>query len=216
MSVWQVAKMVVAGVAVAANRLLMPVNRLGAFMASAPGFRAHTFKVSFLLLPAVIGLFAGSTLGFASCPTVSVRILLGGSSGTDITGMTESRYVGQQTVLYASYTPPSGVTVNSQSWSVPGTTVGGFNDATPCGTTPCGQTATNFNQQSTTFYWTVPANFQTVTFTLNLSDGESPYGETFFDVYGPTLGSPGVTTPPTSAPWGTWQVWRSAPPRPPA
>ena len=199
-SVWQVAKMAVAGVAAPVNRLLMADNRLRRFMVSAVAFRA--FKVSFFLfLSALIGFFPGSALGSTNC--VSVTILLGGSGGTDISGRTESPwYVGEQTVLYASYDLPYGVTVRSQTWSVQGTTVGGFNHGATGG--PVG---TQFNNvQSTTFYWTVPANSETVTFTLNLSDGQSPTTQTTFDVAGPALGSPGVTTPPTSAPWGTWQV----------
>ena len=114
---------------------------------------ARALKVSFLLLSVFIGLFPGSALGSTSCPVVNVQILLGGSNGNDITGMTESRYVGQQAVLYAQYTLPSGVSANSQSWSVPRTTVGGFNSGTSGGPLPA-----QFNGQSTTFYWTVPAN----------------------------------------------------------
>jgi len=120
--------------------------------------------------------------------TVTPKILLGGSNGTDITGQTTNVVVGQQIILYGNYTLPSGVSVNSQSWSVPGTTVGGFNTASTNG----GPTATNFSQQSTTFYWVVAASSQTVTFTLNLSDNTHPAATTTFNIAAPT--SPGVAT----------------------
>ncbi len=42
-----------------------------------------------------------------------------------ITGTTQSAVVGQQIALTAVYTPPPGVTVQSRSWTVAGTTVGG-------------------------------------------------------------------------------------------
>lgn len=174
MSVRQVARRVFAEVAPAPNRLRM--------------FRATPLNVFFLLFWAVIGLFPNSALG-----CLNVQILLGGSNGNDITGMTESRYVGQQTVLYAQYALPSGVSATGQSWSVDGTTVGGFTSGAIGGPLP-----TQFNQQSTTFYWTVPANSQTVTFTLNLNDGETATAQATFNVAGPT--SPSVTTP-----LGNWQ-----------
>jgi hypothetical protein len=119
---------------------------------------------------------------------VMPKILLGGSNGTDITGTTQSVVVGQQIVLYGSYTLPSGITVTSQAWTVPGATVGGFNTALTNG----GSTATNFSQQSTTFYWVVPATSQQVTFTLNLSNNTSPKVTATFNISGPTLA--GVTT----------------------
>jgi len=81
-------------------------------------------------------------------------------NGQDITGTTQSVVVGQQIALTASY---GNITPTSQSWTVPGTTVGGFNTALTSG----GPTGTNFTQQSTTFYWVGAANTQTVTFTLN-------------------------------------------------
>ena len=121
----------------------------------------------------------------ASSPgTVTPRILLGGCSGTDVTNTTQSAVVGQQIVLCASYTLPSGVTVSSQSWSVPGTTVGGFTVGP--GSNTGGTTPTNFNQASTTFYWVVSASSQVVVFTLNLSNGQSPTAQATFSIAGPT------------------------------
>jgi len=118
---------------------------------------------------------------------VTPKILLGGSSGTDVTNQSQPVAVGQQIVLYASATLPSGVTVQSYSWSVSGTTVGGFNT----GATNGGSYAATFNQQQTTFYWVVAALNQAVTLTLNLSDGSHPTASTTFNVSGPS--NPGIT-----------------------
>jgi hypothetical protein len=88
---------------------------------------------------------------------VQPRILLGGPGGTDITNKPQSVVVGQQIILYGDYLP-SGVTVNSQSWSVPGTIVGGFNGVVTNG----GSTTADLSQRSTTFYWVTAANSQTL------------------------------------------------------
>jgi hypothetical protein len=47
--------------------------------------------------------------------------------GTDITDKTQPAVVGQPIGLSYTVTLPSGITVTRQSWSVSGTTVGGFN-----------------------------------------------------------------------------------------
>jgi hypothetical protein len=118
--------------------------------------------------------------------TVTPKILLGGPNGTDITNTMQSVLVGQQIVLYASYTLPSGVTVSSQSWSVPGTPAGGYNHALTDG----GPTALDFSQQSTTFYWDAPpATSQVVTFILHLSDNTFPQATATFNIGGPTAAS---------------------------
>jgi hypothetical protein len=118
--------------------------------------------------------------------TVTPTILLGGSNGTDITNTTQNAVVGQQIVLYGSYTLPSGYTFSSQSWMIPGTTVGGFTTTSNSG----GPTPTDFSQQSNTFYWVVAGNSQQVTFTLNYVDNQS-HNQTAtatatFNVAGPT------------------------------
>jgi hypothetical protein len=123
----------------------------------------------------------------ASAPgNVTPKILLGGSSGTDVTNKSQSVVVGQQIVLYASY----GVTANSQSWSIPGTVptnyVGGFNHALTSG----GYTQPTLNQQSTTFYWVTAANSQRVTFTLNYGNNQTAQASVIFNISGPTPLSP--------------------------
>lgn len=177
------------GVAPASNRPAMPANRPRGRVASVPGSRVLPLVVSLGLLSVVMGIFPGRA---ASC--VPVKILLGGSSGADITGQTESRYVGQQTVLYASYTLPSGVSVSSQTWSVGGTTVGGFTSRSSGG-----YTGTALNQQSATLYWLAAGNSLSVSFTLDLSNGSSSSASATFNLAGPT--SPYVTTA-----LGNWRI----------
>jgi hypothetical protein len=99
-----------------------------------------------------------------------------------VNGKTQSVVVGQQIALTASYALPPGVTVTSRSWSVAGTTVGGFNT----GNTDGGPIATNFTQDSTTFYWVTSGNSLNVTFTLNLSNSTKATATTTFNVAGPT------------------------------
>ena len=111
--------------------------------------------------------------------SVEPKILLGGSNGTNVTGKTTSVVVGQQIVLYASY---GSVTATSQSWSVPGTTVGGFTGTLTSG----GPTSAVFNAQSTTFYWVTAGNSQTVTFTLNYGNSQTATAQTTFNVSGPS------------------------------
>ena len=112
-----------------------------------------------------------------SAPTnVTPQILLGGSTGTNVTGQTTSVVVGQQIVLYASY---GNVSPTSQSWTIPNawtdtsqpqaTVVGGFNVASDFSTGgPMPVTTTT--QQTTTLYWVAAASSQTITFTLNYKD----------------------------------------------
>ena len=104
-------------------------------------------------------------------------------SNTNITNTTQSAVVGQQIALTASYTLPSGITLNSQSWSIPGTIVAGYSASSSSGSVA---TNVSTNQQSITFYWISSGNSQNVTFTLNLSDGSSPKATATFNVGGST------------------------------
>jgi hypothetical protein len=122
---------------------------------------------------------------------VTAKIRLGGASGPDITGLIQSAVVGQQIVLYADYTLPSGEYANSQSWSVPGTRVGGFGTAPTNG----GPIAINNNGQSTTFYWVTAANSQTAVFTLKYGSNQTLTAQTTFNIAGPTLSSFTAATP---------------------
>jgi hypothetical protein len=107
--------------------------------------------------------------------------------GTDITNNTESVVVGQQIALSTQYTLPSGITVQNRSWSVAGTTIGGYTASNAGGAI----SQPTFNQDSTTFYWVYAGNSLNVTFTLNLSDGSSPSASATFNVSG--VGSPSMT-----------------------
>jgi hypothetical protein len=115
-----------------------------------------------------------------------------------ITGTTQSVVVGQQVALTASFTLPSGVTVQSQSWSVSGasdnppTVIADFNHTLTNG----GPVAlTNLSQLSTTFYWVTPGNSRQVTFTLHLSDGSTPSAQATFNVAAPSPAAPMVSLP---------------------
>lgn len=122
---------------------------------------------------------------------VNPQILLGGPNGTNITNTTQSVVVGQQIVLYAKY--QSGLTVNSQSWFVPGETAVSY---TP--TAGQGSLDTNVvvNQQSTTFYWAiVPLSAWTVTFTLNYGSNQTATAQANFNISGPNPFMPTVTLP---------------------
>lgn len=125
---------------------------------------------------------------------VNPQILLGGPSGTNITNNSsnpQSVVVGQQIILYAKY--QSGLTVNSQTWTVPGTTVAGY---TPTTSSSSLNTNVVLNQQSTTFYWAFyPSSPTTVTFTLNYGSGQTATAQAFFSVSAPPGGMPTVTYP---------------------
>jgi hypothetical protein len=110
-------------------------------------------------------------------------------NGKNINDTTQSVVVGQQIALTASYSLPSGVTVRSRSWSVAGTTVGGFDAANLGG----GPKSTDFNKDSNTFYWVNAGNSLKVTFTLTLSDGSKPTAKATFNVGGAAVSK--MTTP---------------------
>ena len=140
--------------------------------------------------------------GPKSCPSiyrtpsgglnVQPKIFLGGCSGTNITNTTQSAVVGQQIALRASY---GGVSANSQSWSVPGTIVGGFTIAPTLQSG--GPTPATLNAQSTTFYWVTSGNSQTITFSLNYGSNQVATAQATFNIAGPTpstQNAPFVTT----------------------
>jgi hypothetical protein len=126
---------------------------------------------------------------------VAPKILFGGCSGTDITNNSANPQpvvVGQQIALCASY---GGVSASSQSWSVPGTIVGGFTVAPTL--LSGGPTTATVNQQSTVFYWVTSGNSQTVTFTLNYGTNQVAKAQAMFNIAGPSpspAGAPFVTT----------------------
>jgi hypothetical protein len=126
-----------------------------------------------------------------TCPTstpssgggtnVTVAIQFGGQT---INNTTQSAAVGQQIALTAKYSLPAGVSATSQSWSVGGTTVGGYNASSTSGAT----IPTNFSGQNTTFYWIAGGSPINVTFTVKLSGGSqsSATASATFNVAAPT------------------------------
>jgi hypothetical protein len=102
-------------------------------------------------------------------------------NGTVITNTTQSVVVGQQIALNAAYTLPGGITMNSQSWSVPGTIVAGYNASPSSGSV---NTNVTLDERTTTFYWISPGNSRQVTFTLLLSDGSILSATATFNVAG--------------------------------
>lgn len=122
---------------------------------------------------------------------VTPKILLGGAGGTDITNTTQSVVVGQQITLYAQY--QSGLTVNTQSWSITGEVAVSY-------AATSGQGSLNpnvvVNQQSTTFYWALaPSSSTTVTFTLNYGSNQTATAQATFNISAPNPFTPTVTLP---------------------
>ena len=123
-----------------------------------------------------------------SAPTnVTPMILFGGPSGTNITGTTQSVVVGQQIILYAKY--PSGLTVNSQGWVLPGSNIAGY---TPSSSSSGLNVNETINEQSVTFYWVIPANSQTVTFVLYYGNSQNATAQATFNIAGVTSPSMSV------------------------
>lgn len=131
---------------------------------------------------------------------VAPKILFG-SELTDITGKTQPVVVGQQIMLTGTYKLPFGGSVQSQFWSVAGTTVGGVQVAPDSSSGR--PTKTDFTQTQTTFYWIAPGNPETVAFTLHYKDGagnpQTATAQATFNVMGPTGVSAQVTP-------GQWQI----------
>lgn len=125
-------------------------------------------------------------------PLPTVRLRLGGPSGTNITGTTQSVVAGQQIVLYADYQPYIDQSVDAQEWSVAGPIVGGFVHSSSGG----GPSPISLNGQSATFYWVTAGNSRTVNFTVYLSNGFESFtssASATFNVSAPTPATPTVS-----------------------
>jgi hypothetical protein len=106
-----------------------------------------------------------------------IAILL---DGKDVTGSAQSVVVGQQIALKASLA--KGVIIQSQSWSIPGTTVGGYNASLTKGEV----VPIDFSRQTNNFYWVDSGNSRQVTYTCTLSNGQSLAASAIFNVAGPS------------------------------
>lgn len=113
----------------------------------------------------------------------AITITYTGGDGTTINGTTQNAVTGQQIALTANYTLPSGVSVTSQSWSVPGTTIGGYTASI----TSASVQTTNFSTDSTIYYWLDSGSSRIVTFTLTISDGSSSTATVSFNVVAPSV-----------------------------
>jgi hypothetical protein len=133
----------------------------------------------------------------------SVKILLGGSGGTNITNTTQGVVIGQQIVLYGSYTLPSGASLTNVSWTIPGSTatpptpvtaIFTFTNAGTGGPVPL--TSPQLAAQSISFYWMAPNNPNVVVFkvnyTLNGVAQPAASASATFNVSGPTSVSLGL------------------------
>lgn len=136
-----------------------------------------------------------STANVVALTLPAPRIL---RNGADITGQTISVVAGEQIVLTSSYALPAGVSVSSQTWSVPGPTVGGFDHQLSTGEVQ----PTDFTVSPTTFYWVNAGGSgsakHTVTYSYIANNGaSSPTATTAFSVSGPSAANVTVTTNPT-------------------
>jgi hypothetical protein len=113
------------------------------------------------------------------------EIDFGGADITDLTGL--SAVTGQQIALTTVAPLPSGVSISSQSWTVPGTTVGGFAATSYLLGVPLtgGPLPTDFSENSNTFYWVDAANARQVRYEVTLSDGQILDSYALFNVGGP-------------------------------
>jgi hypothetical protein len=126
-------------------------------------------------------------------PAPQVRISQSTGSGTvDITGQTVNVIVGQQINLTGTVgNSPAGVTIQSQSWSVAGNRVAGYTRSdTEASVTVFKDPAT----ANAVFYW-IDGGTNSVTYTVNLSNGNSYSGTAQFTVARPKfLSWNGATT----------------------
>ena len=178
---------------------------------TASGATSDYFQLYFELggtVAEVIDVTVGLTQGASSA-----RIFL---SGVDVTGTTQTVVVGQQIPLTATVSAPSGATVKSQSWSVPGTLVQSYN-AGSTGEPIVYVTADNLRSSAATFHWIDPATRQ-VTYNYTLSDGTSGSASVTFNILAPGPSDPAL--PLLTADLGTVDIVRFFPdkvlPRPPA
>ena len=164
----------------------------------------YTFSTS----PVIVGNYGITvTTGCngASCGTSSVWNFLVVPAvlfnGTDVTGISSSVVDGQQIALSTVAPLAAGVTIQSQQWTVPGTTVGGFPGPNP--TVSGGTLPTNFTQAANTFYWLdASAVPRQVNYELTLNTGPVLSSGALFDVAGPTSPSM-IPSLGLVAAWGT-------------
>jgi hypothetical protein len=95
---------------------------------------------------------------------VKPKLLFGGQ---DVTNGTQTVVVGQQIALTVD---PNGLTIKSQSWTVPGTRVKGYNASAREGKV---DKLTDMSQSPLIFYWVDYARSRKVVLSYELSDGQA-------------------------------------------
>jgi hypothetical protein len=164
-------------------------------IASCPGSCSSVAEsrivINFGLSGAVIGSYAitvSNANGSSNIWYFNVvpEILFGGA---DITGPAQSAVVGEQIALTTIAPLPSGVTITALSWTVPGTSTGGFPGNTPLMGIPVpgGPLHTDSTQASITFFWADAAFLRVVQYQATLSTGETTTSSALFNVVSPTM-----------------------------
>ncbi len=103
--------------------------------------------------------------------------------GSDVTNQKTTVIVGQQIALSTQYSLPTGLSVQSQSWSVQGNVIANY---TQSSTSAVVTSYSSPNATTTTFYW-IASGANTVTYSVTLSDGSGPFAaSTTFSVLAPT------------------------------
>jgi len=118
---------------------------------------------------------------------VSANILL---DGKIISNSLTTVAVGKQIPLSASVNLSSGVTVASQSWTIPGNIVGVPYAALPNKEIITPITSEQLASSAVSFNWLDPADNRQVTYTYTLSNGQAGYVQASFDILAPTPQDP--------------------------
>jgi hypothetical protein len=112
--------------------------------------------------------------------------------GMNVAQTTQSVYIGQQIALSVPTTNVSaGLTITSQSWTVPAITaaIGNYTASTASGTvapiTPT-YTPTASTASTVTFYWVAQGSSQQISYTWSFNNGTSISASVTFNVGGPT------------------------------
>lgn len=108
-------------------------------------------------------------------------------NGTNIANTTQSVVVGQQIILASSVNVAAGLRILTQSWTIPGTIVGGYTASTLSGRV---EPITSFNGPTIKYYWVTPGQSFAVTFFYGLDNFQTSSATATFNIAGVT--SPGM------------------------
>src|SRR5271155_705097 len=170
---------------------------------TASGATSDYFQLYFELggtVAEVIDVTVGLTPG-----TTSARIFL---NGVDVTGTTQTVVVGQQIPLTATVSAPSGATVQSQSWSVPGTLIQSY-AAGSTGEQIVPVTADELQSSAATFHWIDSAEARQIAYNYTLSNGLTGSASVTFNILAPGPSDPALPLLTTDV--GTVEIVRLFP-----